>query len=393
MEILFTPGSYYSVHDDLIFTVRDNIKANDPVTYPDYRYIADVYNGAELVARLKAYPQPDSKIGEFNISNILRNYITPVLNPNLVSFDAQDMDLGDFNVSGTVIFGEEYGFTQYLNVSGDTGRRYFGHYNGRKLGVQTNLSSLVNKFATIRPIITTVYRNSKNVFLPFFMNADDPTVDIRLYNYDGSPGYSVTTSQIANDFHLSILNISPAAIDAMVFPIFTEQTEYYTVEVGASGIYRFNLVCEPKYDVHILHFLNRFGGWETKEFTKLSRKNINIEKSEFGKRPHTLSDAGVPQYYSSSNVYNETRSVFASQYKERMTLNSDHLTDGDYIWLSDLVLSPIVYMEMTNDDDDIFFIPIVITETDYEIKKGVNDKSKNLTINIEFGERFNAQYR
>jgi hypothetical protein len=40
-----------------------------------------------------------------------------------------------------------------------------------------------------------------------------------------------------------------------------------------------------------------------------------------------------------------------------------------------------------------YFIPISITGNNYEYRKSINDKLTNLTINIEFGDQFNAQYR
>ncbi|HVX51246.1 MAG TPA: hypothetical protein VHB48_13855, partial [Chitinophagaceae bacterium] len=89
-----------------------------------------------------------------------------------------------------------------------------------------------------------------------------------------------------------------------------------------------------------------------------------------------------------AKVYNETRSTYASQYTEKMTLNTDIITDEEYIWMADLVLSPLVYMETGG-----YFIPIAITATSYEYKKRINDKLTNLQIDIEFGDHFNTQYR
>lgn len=101
-----------------------------------------------------------------------------------------------------------------------------------------------------------------------------------------------------------------------------------------------------------------------------------------------MNASGEVDYYNSNNVYNETRSVYASQYKEKMTLNTDILTDEEYDWLADLILSPMVFIEMNS-----YFIPCVIVRNNYEFKKVINDKLTNLTIDIEFGEQFNAQYR
>jgi hypothetical protein len=39
------------------------------------------------------------------------------------------------------------------------------------------------------------------------------------------------------------------------------------------------------------------------------------------------------------------------------------------------------------------FVPVIITNNNYEHKKVINDDLTNLTLNIEFGDRFNTQYR
>lgn len=389
-QILSTPGTRYSVHDDLIFTVKDWTKPYDPDTYPDYRYICDVYNDDSLVARLKAYPQPDSKIGVFNISNILRNYCAPTLSPSLNVFKAQQMTTGEFNVSGTCIFGEEYNFTQYLNVSGDTGRKYYGHYNGRKIGTNTNLTAVLGKVASARPLKSKMYKEGKFCFIPFYKDSGDCDVTVTFYNSAGTSIGSGTTALSGNTDYMFSLNFAEQGVQtfAIAFP----ESAVRMVATIEGVEYDIELICEPKYTNYSVHFLNRYGGWDTHFFTKVSRKSIEIQKSEFGKLPYTISNAGVPEYYNSNKVYNELRSVYASQYKEKLVLNSDNLSDEEYKWLQDLILSPMVYIEMTS-GSDVYFVPCVIAASDYEVKKGVNDKVSNLTLQVEFGDQFNTQYR
>lgn len=379
------PDTYASVHGDLIFVAHEATKANDPVTYPDYRYLADVYVGTELVTRLKAYPDPVTKMGIFNIGNVLRNYITPVFNPATGNFASQNLNYGDFNVSGTVIFGEEYGFTQFPALIAGVGRTFYGHYNGRLLGGSTNLSAYYGKIASVRPDRTKVYRNAQNLFIPYFQN--DVDIDVTVTAYPSANIVSQSYSRV--DSSMQIFNLSPAGVNNLS-PIIDDSTTHYSVDFtsNTNRLLTFDLVCEPKYTVYTLHFLNRFGGFESREFTKVSRKLLDIEKREFGKLPYTVNASGEVSYYNSNNVYNETRSVYSSQYKEKMTLNTDIMTDDEYTWLGDLILSPMVFIEMGG-----YFIPVVISQNNYEFRKVVNDKITNLTLSIEFGDQLNTQYR
>ena len=42
ITIQSNPGTYYSAHGNLIWVVYEATKANDPVIYPDYKYVAEI---------------------------------------------------------------------------------------------------------------------------------------------------------------------------------------------------------------------------------------------------------------------------------------------------------------------------------------------------------------
>lgn len=404
------PGNYPSAHDNIIFTVCDIVKASDPTTYPDYRYICDVYIGSTLVTRMKSYPHPSNKCGLFNISTVIRSYVGATFNPTANVVQAQQMANEEFSILATLKFGEEYGDPIVLttNLLVDTERQYFNHYNGRLLGVSTGLEAYIDAPATMRSSYTTlttptagspIYTGNKNSFVPFAPSTGSAVV-LRVTSYTDA-GATVNTQDISITPSaakvMQVLNLSPTVLNAL-YPGLIPLTvaSYYTVEFrGAKlidSILKFKLVCEPKYEVFTLHFLNRFGGWESRDLTKVSRKSIAINKQEFGKLPYTMDLSGVVSYKNANNVYNETRAVYSKEYTEKMILNTDILSDIEYAWLADLVLSPQVYIEMTY-SGTVYHIPCVITDTDYDYHKRVNDKLTNLTVKIEFGNQFNTQYR
>lgn len=502
------PGSLFSAHGDLLFVVYESVKANDPITYPDYKYVADVYIGATIVTRLKKVPQPDNKRGIFNIGDIVRNYFALQFNPAADELVAQQLGLTDFFVDVTVNFGEEYNFTTFTNLLIDDTRRYFNHYNGRLLGLGTALPPFLDKAATIKPYVSPVNPKDNFTFIPYLPSTGDPfdivitkygtgsgspvaiqwgyfdtdihsTVDSQtmqfsllfpngannltlnytnaanlkylvlkepstqpvkttwintIFNYgtmpdsvfrdpviiggvryyvsrapvvlnadapiiafgNGSP--DVTSPVITATFtvtvtptealFLQILNVSPGAINAIHPGFIDDGVIYYTVKIGATSIYRFNVGCELRFTVYRLHFLNQYGGFETRDFTKVSRKTLAITKTGFGKLPYTVDDSGNVSYFNANKVYNETQSMYASQYTEKLTLNTDMLNDDEYTWLSQLVLSTLIYIEM-----DGYFIPTAITQSNYVFNKFVNDKLTNLTIDVDFGDQFSAQFR
>lgn len=383
-----TPPALSSVHGDLIYTVAYPEHTADAVTYPNFKYVADIYVGGTMVTRLRKVPHPDTSIGVFNVGQVVRNYIAATFNPGTGAI-AQTLGAGEFFISVQLKFGEEYGYDTYTNLVVDSSRTFFNNYNSRLAGSATSLNGYTDKVISSRPLVNPLRCDSVFNFIPYLpSNTTLFSATVRMYNY-ADFNYQTYAQNVTPSvaYELQLLNFSPAVINALYPGAVTDYTKYFTVELGGV-VYRFNLNCDCIHDTYTLHFLNKFGGFESKDFTKVSRRTIQIEKKEYGRLPYSIDSSGVVSYYNSNKVYNESRSVFSSMYKEKMLLNSDLLTDAEYSWLEQLVLSPMVFLEM-----DSYFFPVVITETNYEPKKLVNDGFTNLTINIEFGEQQNTQFR
>ncbi len=396
LSLLYNPVDYSSAHGQLIFTLLEDTKPFSSSLYPDYKYVCDIYIGGVLEARLKAFPRPNDKIGFFDIGNVVRNYIYPYFAPAAANARAQQVGENYFYANVICRFGEEYGGVTYTNIIVDTQRSYFNHYNGRLIGENTILANYLDKVLSTRPYATPVYRGAKFCFIPF-LPTDDTTINLVIRAYNGSTQVATATIPYTpttlSSNEMQLFNVSPTAINAASPGLISSYIEYYTVQFSTTNItddsiYRFNLTCEAKYEVRTIHFMNRFGGFESKDFSKVSRNSINIEKSDYGAAAYLINSSGVPEYYNTQKVYRETRRNYAGTWKEKMTLNSDLLRDEEYAWLEDLILSPVAYVEIGE-----YLYPITITDNNYEPKKAINDDLTNLTINIEYGDRFNTQYR
>lgn len=387
------PGLYYSAHDDLLFVVYEATKANDTTTYPDYKYVADIYVDGVLVTRQKKDPNPTSKRGIFNIGSAVRSYVSANFNPAGV-FMAQESGANEWYVKVTVKFGEEYNGTIYTNLTVDSDRFYFNHYNGRLIGTRTSLAAKLGLALSNRPYSNKVTLASGKSFIPFFPSVNPVPIEIKSYNHANAlvdtKNFSYVPSQatVSDPYKMQQYDVSPARINLLYPGLITDYIKYYTVQIGATSIYRFDIQCEPRYTNNTLHFLNQYGGFESFDFNKVSRKNINIEKKDFGKLGYTVSSLGIVSYNNSNNVYNEQKAVYSSQFTESLTLNSDILSDDEYTWLGELMDSPLVYLEQSG-----YFIPVTIASNNYDYRKQINDKLTNLTLTLSFGQIFNTQYR
>jgi hypothetical protein len=157
MTVKYNPQEkYLSAHEDIVFVLLEDTKPFDSTTYPDYKYICDVYikdrfNNEQFVARIKSYPRPGDKLGIFNIGNIIRNYINVQFLPNPSGIHYQKFSADSFYVQVICRFGEEYNFVTYTNIIVDSQRSYFNHYNGRQFGTLTILQNVLDKAMTSRP--------------------------------------------------------------------------------------------------------------------------------------------------------------------------------------------------------------------------------------------------
>jgi hypothetical protein len=424
LAINYAPPQYSSLHGDLIFTVYESVKAIDPVTYPNYKYVCDVYIGGQLIYRAKAFPNPVNKRGVFNLASIIRNYVATQFNPSGSGVLVQEFGAGQFYLDIQCKFGEEYAFTTYLNVLVDTTRRLYNHYNNQLYSDTPLLSAYTNNIASNRPYKNSLLYTCSNFFVPYFSLTGTINIDVNTYDpavFDTGEGHLLTTdsktvlstlgSQITPSRQMNLtgttqhvntgshscavtagslqqLNLSPSAINNDMAGTITSTTEWYEVIINSTLMLRFDITDERIYKPYTIHFLNQLGGFDSIDFRKLSRKTYDLEKKTYVQQPFRIDGSGLLSYANAGGVVNDTITTYSSQLKQKMKLSTDLLTDVEWQWLKELVFSPLVYLQ-----DGNYKVPVNITATDYEEKKFVNDRLNSLQIDIEFGVQLNAQYR
>lgn len=380
------PLEYSSLNESLVYTLLEPVKAFDPVTYPDYRYIGDVYVDNVLVARIKRVPNPTTGVGVFDVGQIARNYLNCQFDPAFGEIVAQKLGDSLFNLTVTMHWGEEYGGTMFLDQLIDTDRVFFNSYSGRGYMFNRAVSRVVNKIASNRPPFGQVLLTSQFFFLSYYP-IDTTLINLTVTPSGGGIPYAVSFAP-DSPHQLQLINIAPANLNALQSGTITSSTTSYTVSVNGQS-YRIFLICEPLYQPEMIHFLNQYGGFDSKLFNKANKGSYDITRTDFAQLPYVVDAAGNVSVYSANSVYNDGRRVYSSTFVEKAFFNTDFLSDQEYIWLRDLLLSPMIYIE-----DPLGHFPIVITDTNYEPKKVVIDDLTNLTINVQYAEpTLNAQFR
>lgn len=179
-------------------------------------------------------------------------------------------------------------------------------------------------------------------------------------------------------------NITNAAFVASTgsLPVFTDTVKYYTVYIADSSgnqlseAKRFTVNQEcSKYNNIELVFLDRKGSFLTRNFQLASRQSLNIKKEEY-RKPYGGYNGSSWTY----NTYDRGRTVFNVDVTRTYQATSNWMTEDDAAYLEQLFTSGNVYM-----NDNGTFLPIIVKDTNFELKTTINNKLINYTISFEMG--------
>lgn len=378
-SIPHTPPAFASVHSQCLFTAYENVKALDSVNYPNYKYIADIYINATLVARLRAFPDPTTYAGVFDVGPIIRSYIESQFAPTTSLAGNQYQPF----VEAYIEFGEEYNDTTYTNVVTDSTRKYFDTYKVGPWSTNDVLSGKVDDFATNRPTIT-IDEDSTFSLVPYFSSVSgvvNYTVDLREGGYSiVSGGASVTMDNASGMVHI---NLARPTINTLTSQSGGDQV-VFTMNGHSVTV---NYTCNNKFTTYTIAFLNQYGGYESYDFRFVSRLAIDIERKTFQSEMYRLGASGAVSY-DSGNRYYGRRATYASQQKQRMRVTSDLLTDAEYVWLKELAASPETYLLL-----DGKFVPCTLTANSYDVRTHAANRLTALELDIEYDGDYNSQFR
>lgn len=362
-----------SVNNEMLFVAYEATKTADPVTYPDYSYICDIYVSSVMIARLKSRPYPDNNRGIFDVSKALQAYATYGLKAGSVKEDYT------IKIDYLLKFGEEYDFVTYPNLLVDSSNRScFTTYKVRPF---TASNVLTNGLASNMPAIKTYHESQAYHMIPLFSNVTG-VVDLGLtVTYYNEAGSSVGSDYFDNtDYILNTIrqvNIASGTVPA---------TTSYALVTGADT-FRINYKCNGKYTPYTLAWLNPYGGYDSQSFGLVSKKSIDIMKKDFAQIPYQMNVSGEISY-EVDNVYYGSKKVFSSMVTTKLHITSHLLSAEEYTWLAELIASPDVYFY---DSTQGKFIPVRISQNNYDYRNYSNSKLTPLELDIEFSDIYNAQ--
>lgn len=415
--------------DNLGSTVQDTLfcsALSDASGMPDFKYVFDVYANGNQLTRVKLYPDPINARGYFDAGPSVRNemnyeWVTACMDTNdqasgMSSFNkaliVEPNQTGQISITYDIRFGEEYisggAYVSGTYVSGGTlvtllnqasGSRTVYNYSAPIFNRKSiNISSFDNKFLTNRVkkancridgdlLVPLKVPFSTNKYLGF--NIVQYNQSNTAYRFFNSNNDYPTYTDFINEFYQ--FNIGPNALNALIGlagePLITESTKYYDVtiidvedNVDLSDNFRVYIDCNPKYNPIDLHFLNQWGMLETARFDLASRLTMDIERKSFTKNDY-YNLGGTKSYFPRQ----ETKINYGSKLNWTYKLTMNYPTDEEYVWLAELIASPIIYANLPEITDG-YPMPVTIKNTNYEYSTNQNNGLKVLEIEIELNQ-------
>jgi hypothetical protein len=134
-----------------------------------------------------------------------------------------------------------------------------------------------------------------------------------------------------------------------------------------------------KFDPMRLAYLNKYGAFDFFNFDLVSKTTFDVEKKGY-ERNYTGS------IYESDGIrVKNINPIYYTKETQKWKIISDYLTDAQAEILRELYSSPLVYMNLVNDNYITpSWIPAKPTATSYEVKKTAVDKVFNIELDLEF---------
>jgi hypothetical protein len=134
-----------------------------------------------------------------------------------------------------------------------------------------------------------------------------------------------------------------------------------------------------KYDPMRIAYLNKFGVYDFFNFDLVNKTTFQIEKKGYER------NYNGDIYEANGIVVKNVNPIYFTKETQNWRIISDYINDVQAELLREMYSSPLVYLNLVNDNYITpSWIPVKPNATTYEVKKTASDKLFNLEIDVEF---------
>ena len=174
---------------------------------------------------------------------------------------------------------------------------------------------------------------------------------------------------------------------------------YYTFEIlgttsSMSDLYRININCPTLkgFEPIRLCWLNQWGAWDYYTFTMKSSKMISTKGSTYEQLEGSWNDSTYKV-----DSFRGGKKAFRVNATEKITMNTDFISEAESTWLEELINSPEVYIldgfktDATDSALNKYVTPVRLTTSSYTKKTVANDKLMQYTFEVEKSKTLRTQ--
>jgi hypothetical protein len=280
--------------------------------------------------------------------------------------------IGKKNLGGSWISGEDY-----LRV---------GHFvKASQIGGVASGSDLWATEGTDGLIVDNG-NNTATITVPQLPTPSQTTIDITIedcsafpedtytFDVDSISNYDITIStQNQSDFDHLACAISDGGILIIIDYLYQDGLDEMA-SINDQPTIRYEILCEPKYNVIDCYFINKWGAWDTFSFLKKSVESFSTTSNQY--KPSIGNVTSNAYGYSTTD---HQMKQYNKNGQKSITVNTGFVNESFNLLLEEMMLSEKMYLII----DDVAE-PVNIKTTSTEYKTGVNDKTINYTVEFEF---------
>ena len=390
--------------------------SSDNTAQSGFKIICKVYYGAiaQLVSTQQINIRPSTTQAILSIQDVVKSFVTSqysllagdsvgIQNSAFSAFNVTFQEYYDGQLQGQLEVSDSLYVTNasptYIQFASNDWQEY-QIANG---SVQKLLLSNFNNNKIQDSYLSAAFSSSDN----WLKVKDDQKLQIQWVQRSGTSNFTVELLTIGADFGtLSVsnlynpnttegyysLDVGRQEITAHAWdnaPVFTN-AKYYAICINSASAAPFNSKrylyciddCNTNYTPYELHYLNRWGGYDSFTFDGKSNQTTSVNKTFAKYNTRTIGSSSVTH-----NTYAQRKRAFNTSLRDSYTLNSRLLHDFEVEGLEDLFSSPEVYWRNGNN-----FESVNITGSTFEHAKSENGKVYSMQLQMEIDNSDKRQW-
>ena len=236
-------------------------------------------------------------------------------------------------------------------------------YSEVENGINLNLTSTQAYLLLANPLIK-VYWNPINVYtIPYYNFICKDTTDEFTAKWIDKTGTILKTQTFytgTNDFFNYAI---PLIFGASVM------VEIYSKNIGKIYKIETEEICEPKYPIQVMWFVNKLGGWNQFTFFKASYNSIDVKNSDYA----------LMQKEVNYDFKRGQTKPFNINGNQNIKVNTGWVTEDYFEWIQQMMLSDTILLNPET--------PVTIKTNSMQKKTYLKDKNINYTLEFDFANK------